>query len=302
MSAIRRILCPVDLSPASERALACAAAVAAWHDAAIDALLVWSTVPTDWLEPNTTGIAGEPIGDEALRARLDSFLAPVAKRGITVRSIVAGGDPAAEILRRSRAHPFDWIVMGTHGRHGIERLVLGSVAETVLRRSTLPVLTVRDAVTVLPKAAPPFRRLLCPIDFSPPSLHAFERALVLADELGAALTALHVLDPDRESVNDDAARVRLRQIVSAEARGHFRVVEVVSCGHVADKILRLSSEDGTDLIVMGVHGRGALDVALFGSTTQQIVRGASCPVLTVSGAPRDVRRPGSREGATLVRP
>lgn len=282
--------------------MTCAAAVAAWHGAEIDALLVWTGVPPDWLEPTTGTVAGEPIGDEALRARLDAFLAPVEEGGVTVRSFLAGGDPPAEILRRSQAHPFDWIVMGTHGRQGLERLVLGSVAETVLRRSTVPVLTVRDTARVTATAAPPFRRLICPIDFSAPSLRAFEHALLLADGMGASLTALHVLDPNRESGNDVAARVRLRQIVSAEARAHFRVVEVVSCGRVAEKILRLATEDAADLIVMGVHGRGALDVALFGSTTQQIVRHAQCPVLTVSGTAHEARTPGSREGAIQVGP
>jgi nucleotide-binding universal stress UspA family protein len=298
MAELRRILCPIDFSQCSERALLYATGLARWHDAAIDGLFVRAVVPSLWSEPATIDLTTEqPVPDEVLGSELESFLFPAREAGVTTLATVASGSPAREILRYAAARPSDMIVMGTHGRHGLERLLLGSVTETVLRRASCPVLTVCHPQRPGPFGEPPFRHILCPVDFSPTSLRAMEHAVQMAARADADLTVLHVLPPPYDRVLQESyplltgdpraaerqARRRLHDAVPAEARAWFRVHEQVARGETAGEILRTASRISADIVVMGVHGRSVADVLLFGSTTNQIVRRADCPVLTVSG-------------------
>ena len=191
--------------------------------------------------------------------------------------------------------------MGTHGASGFEHLVLGSVAEKVLRKAVCAV------VTVPPRARAtstlPFARLLCAVDFSDPSTAAVQAAASLAQESGAALTLMHVLEwpwdeppapnPADLSPSQAAALAEYRRYVEKSAdmrlkalvpdvlrdRGRF-AVRIVN-GKSYTEILRVAAEERADLIVMGVHGRNAIDMMLFGSTTSQVVRRATCPVMTL---------------------
>jgi nucleotide-binding universal stress UspA family protein len=206
--------------------------------------------------------------------------------------------PAAEIVEHARSMPADLLVLGTHGRSGIERLFLGSVAERVLRLADCPVLTVPvqqpDAV---PAASPVFKTIVCPIDFSPPSLLALEHALSLAREADANLTILHVASLAIEPTTFEATaamtiaeyrrrteaelEARLRAAVPADAGTYCHVDTMMVHGTPGREVVRVATERRADVIVMGVHGRGAVDLALFGSTTQHVVRAAHCPVLTI---------------------
>jgi nucleotide-binding universal stress UspA family protein len=145
---------------------------------------------------------------------------------------------------------------------------------------------------------PPYRRILCPVDFSAASDRALRYAVSLAEEAKAKLTVLHVLEwfpeqdirehrhfdvPEYRRFLEEDARRRLAKAVPAEARAWCEPAELVGCGKAYREILRVAAEEKSDAIVMGVHGRGALDVLLFGSTANQVVRHATCPVLTVRG-------------------
>lgn len=221
--------------------------------------------------------------------------------GISVDVIVDVGPPAARILDRSQAVHSDLIVMGTHGAGGFEHLLLGSVAEKVLRRARCPVLTVPPHTQST--SALPFRRLLCAVDFSDSSLRGLELAGSFAKESKAALTLLHVVEwpwhepppPVLEDLPSDqaAALAEFRRYVEESAIERLRALtpEAGEDGWVREsrvvhgkpyiEILQVAAEVRADLIVMGVHGRNAADVMLFGSTTNQIVRRATCPVLTL---------------------
>lgn len=147
-----------------------------------------------------------------------------------------------------------------------------------------------------------YQRILCPVDFSDSSLTALQYGLSLAQEADAQLTVLHVLEygmhewPEiydafisnqHVSLEDfrthcrESSRERLELAVPAEARTYCTVETLLSEGKPYREIIRVAGERQCDLIVMGVHGRNALDLALFGSTTQQVVRMATAPVLTV---------------------
>jgi nucleotide-binding universal stress UspA family protein len=192
--------------------------------------------------------------------------------------------------------PADLLVMGTHGRSGFDRLLLGSVTEKILRKAPCPVLTVPPHAPGSPQDEVAFRRILCPLDFSPSSLQAVGFALDLARQANGTVTLLHVIewlaeeDPEgfarldvpkfREQLVEDARR-RMQTFVADEPRTWCEVQDVVAIGRAHREIFRRAEADGTDLIVMGAQGRGAAGRLFFGSTTEQVVRAAACPVLSV---------------------
>jgi universal stress protein A len=168
----------------------------------------------------------------------------------------------------------------------------------VLRKAASPVLTVPPrSPDVVPVPSALFRRILCAVDFSECSMHALTYALSLAQEANAHLLVVNVLEhllgdeappPSPalrgyvESVEADR-RMRLAQAVPESAKTFCTVETRFGEGRAHRAILRLVAEDKSDLIVMGVRGRGALDRWMFGSTAQQVVRHAICPVLTLRG-------------------
>jgi nucleotide-binding universal stress UspA family protein len=189
----------------------------------------------------------------------------------------------------------DLLVLGTHGRSGFQHLVLGSITEKVIRKAGCETLVVPARAADVPPAAPVrMTRILCPIDFSDSSMKAFSRARAMAEDTGARLTVIAVVDIAYElrdsamlaNVDVDAiARATesetRRRLAELAGRGTHTIEAVVASGAAPAKVLERAAQDGTDLIVMGVHGRGALDLRLFGSTTHKVIRGATCPVLVV---------------------
>ena len=196
MVAISRILCPVDFSDFSRHALDYAAGIARWYEARITALHV--VPPITSMLP----VAGEglypplvfrPEDLDQFRKELESF---VRASGIeALDTEVAQGSVPREIARFARELPADLLVMGSHGRSGFERLMLGSVTEKLLRNAPCPVLTVPARASAAVPVNALFSRVLCAVDFSPASLHAIALAQAVAGEAAAQLCVLHVLEP-----------------------------------------------------------------------------------------------------------
>jgi nucleotide-binding universal stress UspA family protein len=224
---------------------------------------------------------GSEIGDEGIE--------------ILVRE---GTDARAEILAEAAARKDSLIVMGTHGRSGLDHVLLGSIAEKVLHKATCPVLVVPPhAREVGGGVSPVFKRIVCAVDFSPSSLLALNVALSLAQEADARLTLLHAIefpaalrevvfstdvDVDRLHAAAEAEYLRrLRALVPAPARTYCTVATRVNEGKPAREIERVATAEQADLIVMGVQGRGAVDLMVFGSNTNAVIRSAVCPVLVV---------------------
>lgn len=295
MADIRRILCPVDFSDASRHALDHAAVIARWYGAAVTLLHV--SVPVYVME-GPLFFAALPAGaaaeaaDQMTASAVQAWGAPLSAAGLSADVVTEEGhDPAGRILACASRLPADLLVMGTHARAGLERLVLGSVTEKVLRKAPCPVLTVPPPAVRAMQA--PFKRLLCPVDFSDWSLAALRFALSLAQESDARLTILHVLPlpgdqayepldtPEFRLRCEDQARRRLDALVADEARQFCEPVTKLIWGAPYRRILEVADEEVTDVIVMGVHGRGIVDRLLVGSTTNEIVRHATCPVLTL---------------------
>jgi nucleotide-binding universal stress UspA family protein len=295
MPDIRHILCPTDLSEVAPGALAHAAALARFHEAEVELAHVHET-----LIPGPAGAPTHPpwaVLDPELRGRVHSALETLAALAtdVPVHVAVYEGRIVPEILARAATWPAHLVVMGTHGRGGFERWVLGSVTERVLRKATCPVLTVPPVAPAPASAGPPFRRVVCGVDFSAPSLAAARHALQLAAEVGAALTLVHVVEwpvhdepnarpagfdvPEYRRYLERDALDRLHCLVGDDQRA--RVEQRIAGGRPWREILRVVEERHADLVVMGVRGRSAVDLALFGSTTHHVVRGASCPALVV---------------------
>jgi nucleotide-binding universal stress UspA family protein len=242
----------------------------------------------------------EELPVAGLRRETAAFFDAATRRGISLDVLVDVGQPARDILDRASTLPADMIVMGTHGAGGFEHLMLGSVTEKVVRKSRCPVLTVPPHAEG--RSPLPFTRLLCAVDFSDASLSAVKFALSLARESGARLTLLHVLEwpwhePPPPAIDElpaaqaaalaefrryseESALKRLESLVP-ESDPVSRVTTRLKSGKPHVQVLEVADEEQSDVIIIGVQGRNALDVALFGSTTNQVVRRATCPVLTL---------------------
>ena len=294
---IRRILCAVDLSEFSSRALRQAAVFAQWTGAQVSVLHVH--------QPATSLVAAGPfVGGETLlptlrttdRLDLDAALEELVTQETGIARADAMVDDASDvadaILKRAAAGHADLIVMGTHGRSGIQHLMVGSVAEKVLRRAGCAVLTV--PLTAPEEFPGSLRRILCALDFSVGSSRALHDARDLAARAAAPLTVLHVIElppdvpdllqPDLtgyRAARFEQARVRMTAAL-APVRDACETSELLLVGRAGREIVRVATEQESDLIVMGVHGRGTVNLAIFGSVTHHVLRHALCPVLTVT--------------------
>jgi nucleotide-binding universal stress UspA family protein len=294
-----QILCPVDLSDVSRRALDHAVALAHWYDARLTVLqVVWGALPPTAYP----GVAASPVGSALLPAdrdellqRLRGFASAETAADLRLEVTLREGMIVPEILEEARERGVNLIVMGTHGRGGFDRLLLGSIAEKTLHKAGCPVMTVPPA-SLAPATAEPFRTIVCALDFSPPSYTALNHALSVAQQSQGRLVLLHVLDwpPDRPTppglgpqtaadrrLEQEATLRELRMAVPEEARNWCRPEAIVRIGRPHEEIVRLAHEVEADLVVLGVHGRTALARPFVGSTTNQVVRHADCPVLTV---------------------
>ena len=247
------------------------------------------------------GEARDDTDTERLRTETAVHCGAATTAGIGLDILIDMGQPASHILQRANSLPADLIVMGTHGTSGFVHLVLGSVTEKVLRKASCPVLTVPPRAHATSRL--PFRRLLCAMDFSDSSLTALQYALSVAQESNAGLTLLHViewpwLEPPPPPIEElppaqafalaeyrryceHSAMARLKSLVPDLVPASRPIATRISHGKPYVEILRVAAEDQIDLIVIGVHGRNPLDLGLFGSTTNQVVRRATCPVLTL---------------------
>lgn len=220
---------------------------------------------------------------EADSIRLEALARPLLETGLTVRTELAAGDPATAIVLRAAALQAAAIVMGTHGGRGLERLMLGSVAESVLHRAGRPVATVRGPG----HAEGPIRRIVCGADLEDPV--PLRYAASLAHRISAEVVVVHaVQDLPEEGGHGlvpasyraallDEARARLGRAVAGIGSSPGLVSTRVVPGPASRALLRCAHDEFADLLVVGVRPH------VLGSTTHPVVRGAACPVLTVPG-------------------
>lgn len=271
------ILVPTDLSDFSRPALRWASLLQPRLDARLTLLYAnqpW--VSFDVIEgPATLLMQNSPefkrtLADE-VRDYVDRNLKGLAGEA-DVR--VVDKEPAQAILETAEAIDADLIVMGTHGRTGWRRALIGSVAEKVVRHSQRPVLCIPP--TTEDTEHPSIAKILCPVNFTSVARVALEEAASLAGIFGAELLVVHVTDEIEAGVTGDfdawiAPHVHHRRLDS----------RVISGGNAAEETIRLAHETGADLIVIGARHKRFRDDTVIGATSEWIIRSAKRPVLVV---------------------
>ena len=295
---IRRVLCPVDRSETSRRALCHARALADWYAAHLSVIeVIWAGLPPVSLPAAVTSDFERSFLTPEERAQLETelrtFCTAAGEPASTDAQIVEGA-VVPSILRTAAALPADVIVLGTHGLSGFDKLLLGSVTDKVLRKARCPVLTIPPSARLL-TGQDRYRTIVCAVDAAPAARHAVDYALSLAQEAQASLLLVHVVEwlwPEGDvteiaaatefsRVRTEAATRLLDHLIPADARAWCHPETIVAYGRAHEEITRIANERSADLIVLGAHGRSPLTLAVFGSTTNQVIRHAPCPVLTV---------------------
>ncbi len=294
MPAITRVVCPVDFSEPSAHALRHAARVASWWQAPLVVLHVYTPVPEAvpvYDAPNG-GLTDQSPEMRALQRVAAEFARTAGAKPSGVVTQV--GWPPDEIVRFAGSGRETVIVIGTHGARGFRRMMLGSVTEKVVRTALCPVITIPPHAP--DRNVPPYKTMLCAVDFSSSSEHAVPLAASLAREGDARLTLLHVVQGTRPAeqpayartfssveyavLRDEDAEARLRQLLPADAADWCTPEVQVVHGEPGEEILKRAARTDTDLIVLGVRKRSGIDQAVFGSTTNDVLRAAGCAVMT----------------------
>jgi nucleotide-binding universal stress UspA family protein len=289
MSKIERILCPVDFSEFSDRACDHAHSFARQFGAKLFVLHVaepFVPIHPGYISPSVIDqVYAQQIADADERVR--ELAARQNWSDVEHEVVLERGAVADAILRLVEDKNIDLIAMGTHGRRGLDRLVLGSVTERILRTARPPVLAVHSLPQGSGTREEPvqFRKILFCTDFSDNSPRALEYALLLACKYKAGISLLHVVErsdggKDLEAEKSQVLQ-RLQAVVPQNVQDCATVEAAVRAGKTYQEILEHAAETQTDLIVMGVRGRNALDLALFGSTTQRVIQLGQWPVLVV---------------------
>jgi nucleotide-binding universal stress UspA family protein len=241
----------------------------------------------DWLEyppyflPSQTGeLAGEK---RKHRATLDNILAKLAQGSLgpnlSHEITILEDHPVEAILKYAEEHQPDLIVMGSHGRSGVARMLLGSVAENVMRHAAVPTLVVR---TYAEKSAPQkISRVLCPVNFTEHGFRCLELSAGMAAAFGAELMVIHSIEQSYADL--EQAREALCQWVPETARRHCSVTEAVRHGSPAEQILMAARDRAVDLIVLGAQHRPLLEFTTLGTTTERVMRHADSAVLVLPG-------------------
>jgi nucleotide-binding universal stress UspA family protein len=292
MLKINRILCPVDFSDFSAKAYEYAHSLAQHYGAKLFLEHVVQPLTSAYpyyAFPDSVNEIYWNLNADAEK-RLKELAREHARNGIQPELLVHNGLITESILTFANTQAVDLIVMGTHGRQGLDRMTMGSVTEKVMRKSHCPVLAVRKPAHDFVKPGRnhdpvQLRKILFCTDFSEHSERALEYALSLAMEYNAELTLVHVLEDISPSADLQAETARvvreLEQPVPYDARNWCTIKTTVRIGKPYQEIIQIALEGKTDLVIMGVRGRNALDLALFGSTTHRVIQLGSCPVLAV---------------------
>jgi nucleotide-binding universal stress UspA family protein len=282
-----KILCPIDFSAGSQQAMRVAVRLANERGSELVLLHAWHVPPMAFSGEYLLSADFIQEMNDAAQRSLDVALHDATALGAKrATAKLATGVPWNTITESAEAG-FDLIVIGTHGRTGLPRFLLGSVAERVVRHAPCSVLTVR------PDGDPqPFRHVLCPVDFSASSRQAMELAAELVQPGGVGITLLHVLelpiaysgepslpelcrDLDKRSadlLDAWATELRTKTSVPVTARSRIR-------GAGGETLAVLDDDRTFDLVVMGSHGRSGIARVLLGSAAEKVVRHARCPVL-----------------------
>ena len=289
--ALPKILLLTDFSEPSELAIPFAIAIAREYESKVCALHVLTPIKHSFESPESAAATMEGLEERAQAGmqQVDAELVGIPHETLLIR----GESVWPSVDQVLSEYTIDLVILGTHGRTGAIKLLLGSVAEEIFRRASVPVLTIGPAVRKGVHNGGKFRRVLFATDFTAEAQSAAPYAISMAQRNQARLLLLHVMrDPDfkrRSKTPEDTvanAMHQLYELFPPQAELWCRPEAAVRFGNPADRILDAAMEVGADLIVLGVRdAAGHLSAAthLERTTAHKVVAHAPCPVLTIRG-------------------
>jgi nucleotide-binding universal stress UspA family protein len=284
MIRIKKVFVPVDFSQPSQTAVNYGLSLALEFDSE---LLLAHIAPFDRAIYENAKVRLMHLSPAGIRERLH------------FETIVKGGDVREELLGIATDKDVDLVVMGSHGRGYLERMILGSVTERMLRELPVPVLTVShlDSAHMLHNpGVVPLKRILYACDLSDESDAGLKFSMRLARGLDAHLIVAHVIDPMGNGflteqtagyMPEYIANVRVQtedyldRMITLQADGRISISSVIGEGRPWSVINDVATECKADLIVINLHGKGTLERMLLGSTAERVIRTASVPVLSL---------------------
>ena len=292
MALIKRVLFATDFSACANRAMGYALVMASAWKADLCVMTVLEFYPG--MDPDYTvnKMYLDHLREEASRqmAAVEAR-AKAAGQPVTIR--IETGIPSQAVETVAQTLKADLLVVGTHGRTGLDHVLIGSTAERVVRTAPCPVLTVKAEKSGMAAGILNIKRIVVPIDLSTCSLDALEYAAQFAKPLGASLTILHVLEPVAYGLDFSLSHAkewreqrtylekRLTVLTACLHAQGLQAESVLKPGLPADSIVSYITQQGFDLMIMGTHGRRGISHVLVGSVAGAMLRHAPCPVLTV---------------------
>jgi nucleotide-binding universal stress UspA family protein len=303
---IQNIVVPIDFSRMSVQALKSASRLAQRFSASIHLAHVRQFNYADFVAPAPPIVPFSfmPYEHDGGGGIVRELNALARKCGISspICHVLSGAPPFDEICRLAQEIPADLIVMPTHGRTGLTHVFLGSTAERVVQHSQCPVFVVREKKQrSKARPWPSINTILVPVDFSSCSREGLRYAIEFANEVGAKVTLLHatylgyIYSSEGTAIYDvpglqEAARKnaerQMRKVVRAAKFGRVKYEIAFTDGSPALDICAFAKNHAIDLIITSTHGLTGLKHVLIGSTAEQVVRHAACPVLVVPSHPQ----------------
>lgn len=281
---MKRVLAGIDFSDWTSPVLQTAAEIARIYEARLTVVYAEMFLPP----PYFTEGAIEQIADfldkqkEAARDYLQETMQRELGDRVDVETRLVEASPVEGILKTTENIEADLIVLGTHGHSGLNRLLLGSVAEKVLRSSTVPVLTIRGTGGESAHCKLPFQKILCPVNYTPVAQETLAYAVDAARRNRAELLVMTSLEEGGSDEEVLEHQEKLCIDVSEDVQTHCTVRPVVRHGNAAEQILKTAVEEQCDLIVIGAEHRPFLETFTIGTTSVRVMRHATCPVLIVN--------------------
>ncbi len=279
----KRILCATDFSEPATLALHYGKDLSGCFDAELLVLYAEPLTPPPYFTARQMGkmMKEAELSKKKAHKSLKTYVRDRIGEAVPAEIIVTADQPVSSILRVAKEKEVGLIVMGTHGRSGFNRVMLGSVTERVLHDVDRPVLTARLKRGEADVQTSFVKRILCPVNMTEVAYLALGHAVSVAECFRADLQVLHVIERNIDEVEEKKEADLLCQWIPESARSRCSLKEWTDKGDAAERIIMAAATQGCDMIVLGAQHKRFVDTTIIGTTTTRVTRHAPCPVLTV---------------------
>lgn len=285
---LERLLYATDFSRASERALPIVSAITRHYGSQVFLAHIFPTKPYPLPGVGSVPRSEQEEKEKEVRGFMEELILRPELENLYTTVELEGGSPIERINHYVRNHCIDLVIIGTHGRKGLQHTLMGSVAEDLFRSLKCAVLTVGPNIEARFTVANTIKSILFPTDMSPESKSVFPYLASLAAEFGSEIVLLHVL-PQETGTNPDARRLaeplreEMQRMFASQLSHRCKAQYLLEFGDVAQRILSAADYYKSDLIGMGIREGNELITHLRTTAAYRVVIGAQCPVLTVRG-------------------